>query len=490
MGGARRILWTAALLLICHGSLSAQDRIAWVSSWPEAQALAVKHQRLVLVHFWQPSCIACQKLERTVFNQPEFIRAIHSNYVPMSVNLAENPDAGRHFGVQQTPTDIVLSLDGKELYRGACPTDIRRYMGVLDETAAAARVNMPALPRNPESTASFAPAQPGIPANAAPANVAPANVAPFNANPANANPANNAMANSEFPLPNAAPNAAAPSAPGRTPNPAYVTNQWVAPASGKPAPTIPEQRASYTSEYGGEFRPAVETPTAPPANPTANQFPLPNQSTSTLSPPAGATRTVEPPAYETASMMPYRGAANAGPPVAVDALPPQGRATGLANTSGPVAPQGPPASGQFQGLASASPPPAAGPRQDAPLALDGYCPVTLVESEKWVKGDKKFGAIHEGRTYLFASAEAQAKFLQDQGYQKYAPALSGYDPVKYAERGELVDGKRMHGVFFHNQVFLFADEAGLQQFWADPERYATIVRAEHERSAMRTNTQR
>ena len=135
-------------------------------------------------------------------------------------------------------------------------------------------------------------------------------------------------------------------------------------------------------------------------------------------------------------------------------------------------------------------PPTAGPRQNPPLGLDGYCPVTLVEREKWVKGDPKFGAYHRGRTYLFVSAEAQAKFLQNQGFDKFAPALSGYDPVKYAERGELVDGKRVHGVFFHNQVFLFADEVGLQQFWTDPERYATIVRAEHERSAMRTNTQR
>ena len=89
-----------------------------------------------------------------------------------------------------------------------------------------------------------------------------------------------------------------------------------------------------------------------------------------------------------------------------------------------------------------------------------------------------------------SSAQKQAKFLQNQGFDKYSPALSGYDPVKYAEHGELVDGKRVHGVFFHNQVFLFADEAGLQQFWANPERYATIVRAEHERSAMRANTQR
>jgi protein disulfide-isomerase len=202
---------------------------------------------------------------------------------------------------------------------------------------------------------------------------------------------------------------------------------------------------------------------------------------------------VEPPIVETASIMPYRGAANASPPPAAGSRPPQAIGAGFAPANGPVNAEriGVPTvpNNPVVGGGSAAPP-AVGPRQNPPLGLDGYCPVTLVEREKWVKGDPKFGAHHQGRTYLFASAEAQAKFLQDQGYQKYAPALSGYDPVKYAERGELVDGKRVHGVFFHNQVFLFADEAGLQQFWADPERYATIVRAEHARSAMRTNTQR
>jgi protein disulfide-isomerase len=113
------------------------------------------------------------------------------------------------------------------------------------------------------------------------------------------------------------------------------------------------------------------------------------------------------------------------------------------------------------------------------MALDGYCVVTLVEQEKWVRGDSQWGAIHRGHTYLFTGPEEQKRFLAN--FAKYAPALSGYDAVKYAESGQLVEGKRAHGVFYRGQIFLFADEPALQKFWANPEQFATLVRAEQQR---------
>src|SRR5205823_3446037 len=90
--------------------------------------------------------------------------------------------------------------------------------------------------------------------------------------------------------------------------------------------------------------------------------------------------------------------------------------------------------------------------QAPPIALDGFCPVTLLETvardpadrSAWRKGDRQFGAIHRGRTYLFTSAEQQQKFLANP--DAYAPALAGCDPVRYAERGEVVDGKRAYGL--------------------------------------------
>ena len=45
------------------------------------------------------------------------------------------------------------------------------------------------------------------------------------------------------------------------------------------------------------------------------------------------------------------------------------------------------------------------------LGLDGYCPVTLADQKKWQVGDRRYGVIHRGRTYLFAGPVEQQKFL-------------------------------------------------------------------------------
>jgi len=117
-----------------------------------------------------------------------------------------------------------------------------------------------------------------------------------------------------------------------------------------------------------------------------------------------------------------------------------------------------------------------------PIAMDGFCPVTLLETvardphdrAAWKKGNVKFGAIHRNRTYLFTSAEQQQKFLAEPDV--YAPMLSGCDPVVFAERGELLDGKRAYGLITPDKrIFLFADEAALRKFNQSPGSYAAAA---------------
>lgn len=107
------------------------------------------------------------------------------------------------------------------------------------------------------------------------------------------------------------------------------------------------------------------------------------------------------------------------------------------------------------------------------MGLDGYCPVALISNGKWTKGDPKFGIIHRGRLYLFASEAEKQTFWQDP--DRFAPILSGNDPVEFAESGRIVQGSRKHGVFYRNQIFLFTSEDSLQRFWGSPKRYADVA---------------
>jgi YHS domain-containing protein len=109
-----------------------------------------------------------------------------------------------------------------------------------------------------------------------------------------------------------------------------------------------------------------------------------------------------------------------------------------------------------------------------PLGFDGYCPVSMRQEWKWVPGDPRYGVVHRGRTYWFAGPEQQKQFLEDPDH--YSPALSGLDPVMAIDHKQKVPGKREHSLDYDNLFYLFSSEATLQQFTANPERYAATVR--------------
>jgi YHS domain-containing protein len=117
-----------------------------------------------------------------------------------------------------------------------------------------------------------------------------------------------------------------------------------------------------------------------------------------------------------------------------------------------------------------------------PVGLEGYCPVTLAERGAWVEGRAQWGARHRGRTYLFASAEQQKAFLADP--DRYAPALSGDDPVLAFDGGKSTPGQRRYGVTYQSRTYLFSSTETRDAFAANPQRYtAGATVAENRRPA-------
>ncbi len=104
-----------------------------------------------------------------------------------------------------------------------------------------------------------------------------------------------------------------------------------------------------------------------------------------------------------------------------------------------------------------------------PIALDGNCPVTLVDQERWKKGDTRWQVQHDEQTFLFAGPAERETFLASP--KRYAPSFAGRDIVLAKERSEDVAGKRQHGLRYRDQLLLFSSEDTLQRFWDDPQRY-------------------
>lgn len=109
----------------------------------------------------------------------------------------------------------------------------------------------------------------------------------------------------------------------------------------------------------------------------------------------------------------------------------------------------------------------ASPRPE--LALEGYCPVSIVDEVLWKEGNPKFGVVHLGKLYLFASENAMQTFLANP--EPYTPVLNEIDVVRFFEERVIVPGKRTHGTRIKNRMFFFADEEALEHFQNEWERY-------------------
>jgi YHS domain-containing protein/thioredoxin-related protein len=109
----------------------------------------------------------------------------------------------------------------------------------------------------------------------------------------------------------------------------------------------------------------------------------------------------------------------------------------------------------------------------APLAFDGCCPVTLYQTRQSQKGSPRWGCVHRGKLYFFASREAFDRFNLTPDV--FSPMLAGNDPVSYATLGRLVPGLLNLHVFHvtdtHNVLLLFSTEENRDAFLLDPDRY-------------------
>jgi protein disulfide-isomerase len=411
-----------ASLFVALSATAQEQGIHWQQDIETAKAMAGESGRLVLVHVVADGCGPCQALEANVFAQPGVAGAIEQRFVAVKLNANEFPAIAQGFGITRVPTDVILTPDGQVLSKMISPATPAAYVA---DTISVATQYEGQSGRTYQLAAAAAP------------------------NPQVLNPAyaNLAIGAPNMPAPAATTTAtttnvfAPPTTPLATP-PAIVTNNYA--QSGAPGFASPQQSVT-------------PIPSNPAANPYAAYAP-PTQ-------PQPAAAPVSTPSPQVG----YEPESVAAPQVysipSDASVPP-------ANATSPVSEEAQrPTAAQ---LAYAVPDPGQLPAGAPPLGFDGYCPVSMRSAWKWVPGDPKYGAIHRGRTYWFASPLEQQEFLARPDY--YGPALAGIDPVLAIDHQQSVPGVREHSLDYDGQFFLFSSEATLQQFTSSPERYASGVR--------------
>lgn len=116
------------------------NSIHWLNDIGHAKQLAAQSGRLVYIHFYSDNCTACDTVERHCLSNPEFVRAIHENFIPVKVNVDESPSVVRKWRVRRWPTDLVIDSEGDKHFDSITNPNATAYVERLKavyETVAA-----------------------------------------------------------------------------------------------------------------------------------------------------------------------------------------------------------------------------------------------------------------------------------------------------------------------------------------------------------------
>ncbi len=119
-----------------------------------------------------------------------------------------------------------------------------------------------------------------------------------------------------------------------------------------------------------------------------------------------------------------------------------------------------------------APPSASGNRAAAgtAVALEGYCPVCVMEMKKWVPGNAQFAVRYDGKVYYFPGEKQKQMFLANPA--KYVPALGGDCVVCLSKMHKRVPGNIRYAAFYHGRLYLFPSEEQRAMFREHPAQYA------------------
>jgi thiol-disulfide isomerase/thioredoxin/YHS domain-containing protein len=403
-------LLTILLTMVALTNGVARAEIDWQNP-RTARNRAQAEGKLLLLHFYADNCKYCDLLEAGAFKAPQVDSAIGQNFVPVKIHANTSPKLTEMFKVTRFPTDVIVTIDGKTLAHTVSPQNPDRYVAMLQSTLTAAP-QPPATPTRTQIADHQAPPK---------TQVAPMTtmLSPQIEQPVATQPTSSALS---MPTPNGT-QAQLASTGQRIPSFAMPTIEGAQVTTAQDRGTEQSSSPSFTLPTESLPETTVQMPTATVTMPAPTEtFTSPSESFAV--PPDFVAEPTENAVTSTDASEPVANA------VTVDET-----------------------------------------EEQPELAMQGYCAVTVINENKWVEGTSEFGVIHLGKLYLFTNEEKMQLFLADP--MPFTPVLNEIDVVRFFEERKVVPGKREWGLKdpIHNRMFFFADEAAMNHFYNEYERY-------------------
>jgi thioredoxin-like negative regulator of GroEL len=108
------VLWSA-LVILHPSSLLQAEEIDWRTDYNKARQEAAEKGRPLFLDFGTENCVWCKQLDARTFTDPDLVALLNRRYIPVKIDGSRNPGLTEALHIQNYPTLVYASPDGRIL---------------------------------------------------------------------------------------------------------------------------------------------------------------------------------------------------------------------------------------------------------------------------------------------------------------------------------------------------------------------------------------
>ncbi len=109
----KKISFVLVAVLLAFQNINADN---WITSFEEAQKIALATDKLLLVDFWATWCGPCKRMDFESWSKDE-VKLLMQNFVPVKIDIDSNKSLASNYGVRGIPFIFLMDGNGKVLYK-------------------------------------------------------------------------------------------------------------------------------------------------------------------------------------------------------------------------------------------------------------------------------------------------------------------------------------------------------------------------------------
>ena len=110
------IIGVFIVLVIMVFVLNKQSSINWIKDYDKAVQMAKQQNKPMLLDFYKPNAPMVTFEFNNTYNNADVKQFVEANFIPVLINVDEQPDLARKFHINYYPTHYVKNPDSEKLF--------------------------------------------------------------------------------------------------------------------------------------------------------------------------------------------------------------------------------------------------------------------------------------------------------------------------------------------------------------------------------------